>query len=136
MAEIETKALKAKEKRVVPAPAERTKPGPSFTPAVDIFETDREITLVADIPGVKADNLEIDLRDNILTLAGEVAAPEGPGEEDVLREYDTGKYLREFTLSEMIDQSKIEAELKDGVLRLTLPKLEAVSPRKVTVKVE
>jgi HSP20 family protein len=136
MVEIETKALKAKEKREAPVPAERTKPGPTFTPAVDIFETDREITLVADIPGVKADNLDIDLRDNILTLAGEVEAPEAQGEVDVLREYDTGKYLREFTLSEMIDQSKIEAELKDGVLSLRLPKVEAVSPRKVTVKVE
>jgi HSP20 family molecular chaperone IbpA len=136
MVESETKALKAKEKRVVSVPAERTKPGPTFTPAVDIFETDREITLVADIPGVKADSLDIDLRDNVLTLVGEVEAPEGQGEVDVLREYDTGKYLREFTLSEMIDQSKIEAELKDGVLRLTLPKVEAVSPRKVTVKVE
>lgn len=135
MAEMETKALKAKEKREVPAPAEGTRPGPTFTPAVDIFETDREITLVADIPGVKADNLDIDVRDNVLTLVGEVEAPEGQGEVDVLREYDTGKYLREFTLSEMIDQSKIEAELKEGVLRLTLPKVEAVSPRKVTVKV-
>ena len=136
MAEMETKALKVKEKRGLPASAESTRPGPTFTPAVDIFETDREITLVADIPGVKANNLLIDVRDNVLTLAGEVEAPEGEGEVDVLREYDTGKYLREFTLSEMIDQSKIEAELKEGVLRLTLPKVEAVSPRKVTVKVE
>jgi HSP20 family protein len=135
MADTETKALKVKEKREVPAPAERTRPGPTFTPVVDIFETDREITLVADIPGVKADNLHIDVRDNVLTLAGEVEAPEGQDEVDVLREYDTGKYLREFTLSEMIDQSKIEAELKEGVLRLTLPKVEAVSPRKVKVKV-
>ena len=136
MAEMDTKALKVKEKREAPAPAERTRPGPTFTPAVDIFETDREITLVADIPGVKADNLLIDVRDNVLTLVGEVEAPEAQDEVDVLREYDTGKYLREFTLSEMIDQSKIEAELKEGVLRLTLPKVEAVSPRKVTVKVE
>lgn len=134
--ETDTKALEAKGKIQAPAPAETTKPGPTFTPAVDIFETDREITLVADIPGVKADNLHIDLRDNTLTLAGEVEVHEGQGEVDVLREYDTGKYLREFMLSEMIDQSKIEAELKDGVLRLILPKVEAVSPRKVTVKVE
>ena len=136
MAETETKALKAKEKREVSASAESTRPGPTFTPAVDIFETDREITLVADIPGVKADNLDIDVRDYVLTLVGEVEAPEGRDEVDVLREYDTGKYQREFKLSEMIDQSKIEAELKEGVLRLTLPKVEAVSPRKVKVKVE
>jgi HSP20 family molecular chaperone IbpA len=136
MAEMEKKALKVKEKREVPAPAERTRPGPIFTPAVDIFETDREITLVADIPGVKANNLDLDVRDNVLTLVGEVEAPEGQDEVDVLREYDTGKYLREFTLSEMIDQSKIEAQLMEGVLRLTLPKVEAVSPRKVTVKGE
>ena len=136
MAESETKALEAKEKRRLTSPAERTKAGPIFTPAVDIFETDSELTLLADIPGVKADDLEIDLRENVLTLAGEVKEPESPGEVDVVREYDTGKYFREFTLSELIDQSKIEAELKDGVLRLKLPKIEAVSPRKVTVKVE
>jgi HSP20 family protein len=135
MAQTETKALNVKEKRELPAPAEGTRPGPTFTPAVDIFETEGEITLVADIPGVKADDLHIDVRHNVLTLAGAVEAPEGQGEEDVLREYDTGKYLREFTLSERIDQSKIEAELKEGVLRLTLPKVEAVSPRKVTVNV-
>lgn len=136
MADIETKALKAKEKRTLTIPAEQTRPGPTFTPAVDIFETDREITLLADIPGVKAEDLNIDLRENVLTLAGEVEPPEGPGEVDVLREYDTGKYFREFTLSELIDQSKIEAELKDGVLRLKLPKVEAASPRKITVKVD
>lgn len=136
MADIETKALKAKEKRTLTTPAEQTRPGPTFTPAVDIFETDREITLLADIPGVKAEDLNIDLRENVLTLAGEVEPPEGPGEVDVLREYDTGKYFREFTLSELIDQSKIEAELKDGVLRLKLPKVEAASPRKITVKVD
>ena len=130
------KDLQAKGKAEASSLAEQTVPGLVFTPAVDIFETAREITLVADIPGVKADSLDIDLRDNVLTLAGEVETPEDQGEVDVLREYDTGKYLREFTLSEMIDQSKIEAELKDGVLRLTLPKVEAVSPRKVTVKVE
>ena len=136
MAESETKALEAKEKRRLTSPAERTKAGPIFTPAVDIFETDRELTLLADIPGVKADDLGIDLRENVLTLAGEVKEPESPGEVDLVREYDTGKYFREFTLSELIDQSKIEAELKDGVLKLTLPKVEEASPRKVSVKVE
>ena len=105
-----------------------------FTPTVDIFETDKEVTLLADLPGVKADNLNIDLRENVLTLVGDVQAPEGASEADVTREYRTGKYYRQFNLSEMIDQGKIDAELKDGVLRLRLPKVEAAQPRQITVK--
>jgi len=133
MVETESKALRAKEKREVTA-VEQTKPGPTFTPTVDIFETDQEITVLADMPGVKAKDLTIDLRDDVLSLYGEVDAPEGPREVDVLREYETGKYLRQFTLPEVIDQSKIEADLKDGVLRLRLPKVEPAKPRKITVK--
>lgn len=133
MVETESKALRAKEKREVTA-VEQTKPGPTFTPTVDIFETDQEITVLADMPGVKAKDLTIDLRDDVLSLYGEVDAPEGPREVDVLREYETGKYQRQFTLPEVIDQSKIEADLKDGVLRLRLPKIEPARPRKITVK--
>jgi HSP20 family protein len=134
MADTESKALQAKEKAEVTTPAEQTRPGLVFTPAVDIFETDKEITLLADMPGVKAENLNIDLRDNVLTLDGDVNSPEGNDEVDVIREYRTGKYSRQFTLSQVIDQSKIDAELKDGVLRLRLPKVEAATPRKIAVK--
>jgi len=134
MADTETKALQAKEKAEVTTPAEQTRPGLVFTPAVDIFETDKEITLLADMPGVKAGELNIDLRENVLTLDGDVKEPEGVGEVDVIREYRTGKYYRQFTLSQVIDQAKINAELKDGVLRLRLPKVEAATPRKIAVK--
>jgi HSP20 family molecular chaperone IbpA len=130
----ESKALQAKEKKEVTAPAEQTKPGPVFTPLVDIFETDRELTLLADMPGVKAKDLNIDLKENVLTLSGEVDCPERENGAFVLREYRTGKYFRQFTLSEVIDQGEIAAELKDGVLKLSLPKVEAAKPRKVTVK--
>ncbi|MBW2016139.1 MAG: Hsp20/alpha crystallin family protein [Deltaproteobacteria bacterium] len=136
MAETESKALQAKKKTEVATPAEQTKPGLVFTPAVDIFETDNEITLLADMPGVKAEDLNIDLRENVLTLDGDVKTPEGENEVDVIREYRTGKYHRQFSLSQVIDQSKIEAELKDGVLRLKLPKAEAATPRKIAVKSE
>lgn len=135
MTESEIRALQAKGKREVTSPAEQTKPGPVFTPPVDIFETEREIVLLADMPGVKAKDLSIDLHEDILSLSGEVVSPEAAGETDVFREYKTGKYLREFTLSEIIDQPKIEASLTDGVLRLILPKVEAAKPRKITVKV-
>lgn len=134
MTDAETKALQAKEKAEVASAAEQTKPGPIFTPAVDIFETEEELTLLADLPGVKPDDLSIDLREGTLTLSGEAGPQEGSGETEVFREYRTGRYFREFTVSEMINQAKIEAELKDGVLRLKLPKAEAAKPRQITVK--
>ena len=134
MANTESKALQAKEKAEVTTPAEETRPGVVFTPAVDIFETDKDISVLADMPGVKAGDLNIDLHENVLTLDGEVNSPEGADEVDVIREYRTGKYRRQFTLSQVIDQSKIDAEMKDGVLRLRLPKIEAATPRKIAVK--
>ena len=134
MAVTKSKALQAKEKSEVTTPAEQTRPGLVFTPAVDIFETDKGITLLADMPGVKAKDLNIDLHENVLTLDSDVKTPEGDSEVDVITEYRTGKYYRQFTLSQLIDQAKINAELKDGVLRLTLPKVEAATPRKIAVK--
>jgi HSP20 family protein len=105
-----------------------------FTPAVDIFETEKEITLLADIPGVKADDLIIDLRDNTLTLAADIAPDDNPNEENILKEYETGRYYRQFTVGELINQENIDAKLNDGVLRLTLPKVEKAAPKKITVK--
>lgn len=134
MAGTESKALQVKEKAEVSAPAEQTRPGPVFTPAVDIFETEKEITLLADMPGVKAGDLNIDLHESVLTLEGNVHSPEGSDEVDVIKEYRIGKYYRQFTLSQLIDQTKIDAELKDGVLHLRLPKVEAAKPRKIAVK--
>ena len=134
MPDTESKALQAKEKTEVTTPAEQTRPGLVFTPAVDIFETEKEITLLADMPGVRAVDLNIDLHENVLTLDGAVRTPEGEGEVDVIREYRTGKYYRQFTLSQIIDQGKIKAEIKDGVLRLKLPKVKAATPRKIAVQ--
>ena len=134
MTESEAKALQAKEKSEVSSMTEQTKPGLVFTPDVDIFETEKELTLLADMPGVKAGDLNIDLKENVLTLNGDVKKPEGGNEVELLREYGTGTYYRQFNLSEMIDQSKIEATMTEGVLRLTLPKVEAAKPRKIKIK--
>jgi len=125
--------LKVKEKQELTTPGEQTRPGPVYTPDVDIFESDNDITLLADMPGVKTDNLSIDLRDDVLTLTGE-AEPDGEtSAKPIIIEYSVGKYYRQFTLSEVIDQAGITAELKDGVLRLVLPKVEKATPRKITV---
>lgn len=127
------KELQVKEKSQVQTTGESTKPGLRFTPTVDIFENDNVITLLADMPGVTADGLEIDLRDNILTLEGDVTPFEKQDESNVIVEFEVGKYWRQFTLTEMIDQSKIEANLNNGVLRLNLPKVEKAQPRKIKV---
>ena len=128
------KEIQVKPKHEVRSPAEQTTPGVIFTPSVDIFETERELTLLADLPGVTPENLTIDLRENTLSLTGEVESFERGHEEDLLVEYETGKYYRQFSLSNVIDQSKINAKLTDGVLRLTLPKVEEAKPRKIKVK--
>jgi len=134
MAEKENKELKVREKLEVTGPAEQTTAGLVFTPAVDIFETDKEITLLADMPGVKADDLNIDLRDNTLTLAADCSPTAGTDEEGILREYESGRYYRQFTLGELINQENIDARLEDGVLRLSLPKVEKAAPKKIAVK--
>jgi HSP20 family protein len=133
MTDLKSKEIQATEKQGITATPEQTKPGILFTPVVDIFENDKELTLIADIPGVKAQNLEIDLRKDTLSIIGDVDAPEGPGETDHFREFRTGRFFRQFTLSEVIDQNKIEASLKNGVLRLKLPKVEKAVPKKIMV---
>ena len=134
MADTQSKELKVREKQEVTGPAEQTTPGLVFTPAVDIFETEKAITLLADMPGVKADDLTIDLRDNTLTLSADTAPVENADEDNILVEYHSGSYYRQFTLGEMINQDEIDAKLYDGVLRLTLPKVEKATPKKITVK--
>lgn len=134
MTTTDSKELKVMNKQELAVPAEQIKPGPVFTPNVDIYDTENAIHLVADMPGVGPSDLTIDLRDDVLTLAGDIA-PEGSADETVIyTEYQTGRYYRQFTLSEVIDQGKIDAKLKDGVLTLVLPKVEKATPRKITVQ--
>ena len=134
MTSTDNQELTVKDKTALSQSAEQTRAGAVFTPDVDIFETDREITLLADIPGVKPENLSIDLRDDVLTIAGETDRSQKEGQVDIIAEWESGKYYRQFTLSEMIDQTKIDAKLNDGVLRLTLPKVAKAAPRRITVK--
>jgi HSP20 family protein len=128
------KELQPKEKEAAPVKSETTRPGKVFLPAVDIYETSEAIVVLADMPGVSADKVTIDLKESQLTLSGEIAAPYGEQEQLLVQEYDTGNFLREFTLGQLVDQNRIEAAMKDGVLRLTLPKVEKAKPRKIEIK--
>ena len=134
MSDTQSTDLRVRDKQEVTGHAEQTTPGLVFTPAVDIFETEQAITLLADMPGTKADDLTIDLRDDTLTLIGDIVPIDNTGEEELLREYETGRYYRQFTLGEMVNQEKIDAKLENGVLRLTLPKVEKATPRKIVVQ--
>ena len=126
-------AVEAREAGNVEA-SEGTRPGPVFAPPVDIFETTEVITVLADIPGVTADNLTIDLDDNVLTIVGRCEDSYGEGETEIVREYERGTFRRRFTLSELVDQEGIDATVSDGVLRLTLPKIDRAKPTKIEVK--
>jgi HSP20 family protein len=130
----DTREIQVKEKQALASAAEQTRPGPVFTPSVDIFETKKAITMLVDMPGVKANDLNVDLRDDTLTLTGDVRPDVEVSGEKIYVEYEIGRYYRQFSLSEVIDQVKIDAELSEGVLRLTLPKVEKATPRRIMVQ--
>lgn len=136
MNEQNTKELKAKGKQEISGSSEQTRPGLVFTPDVDIFETDLSLTLLADMPGVTPDLLTVDLRDDTLTITGGTPISRHEEEKPLMIEYETGTYYRQFSLSEIIDQQRIDAQLKNGVLRLTLPKVAKTVPRKIVINTD
>jgi HSP20 family protein len=113
--------------------AERTRERPAFIPRSDIYELNSEIVVVADMPGVDADSVELTLERSTLTINGYIKPMELAGYAPAYAEYREGDYQRSFSLSSEIDQSKIEAEMKDGVLHLHLPKVGPTT-RKIAVK--
>ena len=128
------KEIELKEKKELkPTAGEGTRPGPMFIPAVDILEDPTGITIVADMPGVDGKNVDIDLKDNQLTITGRIDPVEGEKEVSLYKEFLYGDYFRQFTLSYVIDQNKITAKMEDGVLRLILPKVEKMKPQKIKV---
>jgi HSP20 family protein len=125
--------LQVTEKQAVSSDAgEFTHEGIYFSPAVDIFDTEQELVLLADMPGVSGENIEIDLRDDTLTILGRVPATTEEGQV-LLSEYKTGNYFRTFRITEIVDRGKITASISDGVLKLVLPKVEKAVPRKIPI---
>jgi HSP20 family molecular chaperone IbpA len=132
----ETKDLQVQEtekQEVIESGAERTRERACFVPRADIYETNDGITVVADMPGVDENSVDITLEQNVLTINGYVAPVDPNGYRLAYAEYRVGDYQRRFTISDQIDRDKIEAMMKDGVLRLHLPKVEPTA-RKIAVK--
>jgi HSP20 family protein len=128
----ETKELEVSRKKIEKTQGEPTREGISYVPDVDIIENDQAIVLRSDLPGVKKDDLKIDVHEGVLTLTGTVEAVPSHFN-TIYQEYEIGGFSRRFTLGQHIDQQKIEAKLDNGVLTLTLPKAEAAKPRKIEI---
>jgi HSP20 family protein len=112
---------------------EQTRGGIYFTPRVDIVETDNELLLYADMPGVRPEDVELRYENGELRLRGRLQPRERPGQL-AHAEYEEGDFYRTFQIHESIDSSKIEASCKNGVLTLHLPKVAAAKPRQITVR--
>lgn len=122
-----------KRQDMTPSQREETRThGRTWTPAVDIFETDDKITLLADMPGVDKQGLDISLEKGVLTLRGEISS-EDRGK-SLLREFNAANYYRQFMISELVDADKASADLNNGVLTLEIPKAEAAKPKKIEIK--
>jgi len=119
----------------VPAQPEATRGDVFFTPRVDIYETEQELTLSADLPGVNSEDVELRFERGELILHGRVK-PRNQQRQYYLNEYQEGDFYRVFQVHESIDASRIEAECKNGVLTVRLPKAEATKPRQVKVRGE
>ncbi|MFN0054355.1 MAG: Hsp20/alpha crystallin family protein [Planctomycetales bacterium] len=123
-----------------PAPAEVAEAPPPpvervlFTPPIDIYESSEGLVLVADLPGVTVNTLELQVQDNRLTLLGRVPASAPPDARLIHKEYDEGDFLRSFILSEEVDHERINARLNSGVLEVVLPKAAKAPARRIQVK--
>lgn len=122
-----------KKEASVPEGVERTKPHRVFKPDVDIVERKDDTVLTADLPGVDEHSLDITLEKNVLTIRGTVDQKIPDGYRLAYREYQVGDYERAFTLSDEVDKDRIQASVKNGVLRLALPKSAAAKTRKIVV---
>lgn len=127
------KSLQVQEKKELEGRAESTRTVPVYVPAVDIFETTNDMTVLVDMPGVAEQGVSIDLNNDELTISGTMAQ-QANTETMLLQEYQSGDYYRQFNVSQAIDRDQIEASFSNGVLKIVLPKAEIAKPRKINIK--
>jgi HSP20 family molecular chaperone IbpA len=131
----ENKVMEVEKQEIVTEEdTERTRDCQCFVPRADIYEIDDRIVVVVDVPGAGEDSIDITLEKNVLTINAYVEPAEVEGFALSFAEYEVGDFQRSFRLSGEIDRENIEAAVKDGVLRLYLPKAEEAQARKISVK--
>jgi HSP20 family molecular chaperone IbpA len=125
--------LQVQQKRELEKKQEATFPTRMFVPATDIFESDHALTMLVEMPGVSKESIEVKVEGDILTIDGRIDFSKYEGLQPLYTEYNVGNFSRTFQLSNEIEQAGIKAELKDGVMRLALPKAERAKPRRIEV---
>lgn len=125
--------LQVQKKREQENREETTIPARTFLPMADIYETQDALTVILEMPGVEKNNVDVRVEDGVLHVEGKLDLSKYRGLQPLYIEYNVGHYARSFQLSSKIDQNKIEAALKDGVLSLTLPKVEEAKARTILV---
>ena len=115
--------------------ADQVRPGRTYMPDVDISEDDKALHLWADVPGVKQDDIHLDLDDGVLTIRGDISVAEYEGLSPVYTEYNVGNFLRRFTLpsNSRFDMDEIAARVSNGVLEVEIPKSEKARQRRIPV---
>ena len=126
--------LQVQQKREVEKKTETTTPARVFVPVTDIFETPEALTVVLEMPGVDRNSVEASVENDVLTIEGRIDFTKYEAMRPVYTEYNVGHYARSFEISDRIDQSKISAEIKDGVVTIVLPKGEQAKARKIQVR--
>lgn len=119
-----------------PESGERTRACRIYTPQVDIIERKEDIVVIADMPGVDDKSVDITLEKNVLTIYGKVDLDAPKDYRLALSEYGIGDFQRVFTLSDEVDRDKIQASVKNGVLKLVMPKAESAKTRKIPIATE
>ena len=128
-----TPELQIQKKREVETKQEATIPARMFLPNADIYETPTDLKVVLEMPGIEKNNVEIKVEDGVLQVEGRLDLSKYAGLQPIYTEYNVGHYARSFQLSSKIDQNKIAADMTDGVLSLTLPKVEEAKPRTIQI---
>jgi HSP20 family protein len=125
--------LQVQKKRELEGKEERRIPARTFLPTADIYEDRDSLKVILEMPGVEKDNVNVRVEEGVLFVEGRLDLSKYRGLQPLYTEYNIGNYARTFRLSNAIDQDRIGAELKDGVLSLTLPKAERAKPRTIQV---
>jgi HSP20 family protein len=129
----DSQELALRDKKELVTKEEKTVPARYYVPNTDIYETQDALTLVMEMPGVEKKDITVGLENDRLRVEGQIDFSKYEGLEPVYTEYNVGHYARAFTLSSKIDQENISAQVEDGVLTLTLPKVKEAQPRRITI---